>query len=160
MYLFVLSLCLWNLGSLVVNYYDDDKQGVSQYSQSPDDKVFQQVSRAYSEVTGHCRCWVCFSRGWNVSVWFCGVIENKIGTKATGFLWKSVERQGLKTWLQQHSLLSSHLCVMCVCRRILWCTKDNLVTTCTLRNILRMASPMVPTGTMLMVRRRLCFSPH
>ncbi|XP_068440183.1 carboxypeptidase D [Clinocottus analis] len=37
-------------GSLVVNYpYDDDKDGLSQYSRSPDDKVFQQVSRAYSQ---------------------------------------------------------------------------------------------------------------
>ncbi|XP_059186882.1 carboxypeptidase D [Centropristis striata] len=37
-------------GSLVVNYpYDDDKEGMSQYSQSPDDEVFQQVSRAYSQ---------------------------------------------------------------------------------------------------------------
>lgn len=37
-------------GSLVVNYpFDDDKEGTSQYSQSPDDKVFQQVSRAYSQ---------------------------------------------------------------------------------------------------------------
>ncbi|XP_054461037.1 carboxypeptidase D [Anoplopoma fimbria] len=37
-------------GSLVVNYpYDDDKEGLSHYSQSPDDKVFQQVSRAYSQ---------------------------------------------------------------------------------------------------------------
>ncbi|KAM8905520.1 carboxypeptidase D [Spinachia spinachia] len=37
-------------GSLVVNYpFDDDKEGLTQYSQSPDDKVFQQVSRAYSQ---------------------------------------------------------------------------------------------------------------
>ncbi|KAK5868568.1 hypothetical protein PBY51_009568 [Eleginops maclovinus] len=37
-------------GSLVVNYpYDDDKKGTSEYSPSPDDKVFQQISRAYSQ---------------------------------------------------------------------------------------------------------------
>ncbi|KAK9520795.1 hypothetical protein VZT92_020657 [Zoarces viviparus] len=37
-------------GSLVVNYpYDDDKEGITKYSQAPDDKVFQQVSRAYSQ---------------------------------------------------------------------------------------------------------------
>lgn len=66
LYGFVLShlltdFVLWDLGSLVVNYpYDDDKNGKTQYSQSPDDKVFQQVSRAYSQVTGHCCCWICF----------------------------------------------------------------------------------------------------
>ncbi|TNN34947.1 Carboxypeptidase D [Liparis tanakae] len=37
-------------GSLVVNYpFDDNKDGLSQYSRSPDDGVFQQVSRAYSQ---------------------------------------------------------------------------------------------------------------
>ncbi len=57
--LLCLIFVLWNLGSLVVNYpYDDDKKGETQYSQSPDDEVFKQVSRAYSEVTGH--CWICF----------------------------------------------------------------------------------------------------
>jgi len=45
------------LGSLVVNYpYDDDKDGLSEYSRSPDDSVFKQVSRAYSRVTSKCIC--------------------------------------------------------------------------------------------------------
>lgn len=46
---------LANLGSLVVNYpYDDEREGKTQYSRSPDDTVFQLISKAYSQVTGHC----------------------------------------------------------------------------------------------------------
>ncbi|KAJ3590658.1 hypothetical protein NHX12_008607, partial [Muraenolepis orangiensis] len=46
---FVLSANLHG-GTLVVNYpYDDDKAGISKYSRCPDDEVFQQVSKAYSE---------------------------------------------------------------------------------------------------------------
>lgn len=35
-----------------MNYpFDDEKNGQTRYSESPDDKVFQQMSRAYSQVT-------------------------------------------------------------------------------------------------------------
>ena len=37
----------------MVNYpYDDDKKGLTEYSKSPDDMVFRQVSKAYSQVSG------------------------------------------------------------------------------------------------------------
>lgn len=44
-------LCVF-LGSLVVNYpYDDDPEGISRYSGSPDDATFKMVALAYSRVS-------------------------------------------------------------------------------------------------------------
>lgn len=38
----------------MVNYpYDDDKEGETRYSQSPDDAVFKQLATAYSQVSGY-----------------------------------------------------------------------------------------------------------
>lgn len=35
----------------MVNYpFDDDKEGLSHYSRSPDDEAFKQVAKAYSQV--------------------------------------------------------------------------------------------------------------
>lgn len=99
---------LWNPGSLVVNYpYDDDKDGLNKYSQSPDDKVFQQVSKAYSQVTGHLN----LSRVGIMPT--CGfMLKLKTGCEVL-VLMKG--RQGLKSGIQQFWLLSSHSCVfLCV----------------------------------------------
>lgn len=43
---------LMSAGSLVVNYpFDDDEKGLSMYSKSPDDAVFQQLALSYSKVS-------------------------------------------------------------------------------------------------------------
>lgn len=41
-----------NSGFLVVNYpFDDNNDGIAHYSKTPDDEVFRQVAKAYSQVT-------------------------------------------------------------------------------------------------------------
>lgn len=142
----VLSLS-WISGSLVVNYpYDDNRDGTSQYSQSPDDKVFQQLSKAYSQVTRH---WILFRLG------YCPSVVSRSNWK------QNVELENRQICVETRSenlttivLIVVFPLVWCACRRTLWCTMDTLVRTCTEMNILKMASPMVPTGTVFLVSLR------
>lgn len=149
MFCFYLWYLWWTLGSLVVNYpYDDEKEGKTRYSQSPDDKVFQQVSRAYSQVNRH--CWFILQP----CLIFYWVMGNIWTDKRLWLYVKSMETIFEKLTFVTEVIVE--LWRVCVCRGTLWCTMGTRVRTCTLMNTLRTASPMVHSGTMSLVS--LCVS--